>query len=431
MYRKLQSELQERIAALLQERYAVQLPGLAVELPPKIEFGEMALPVAFELAKRLKKAPRAIAQELQAAMADAPGVASVEVAGAGYLNVKLDRGAMAQRIAADEHAVVGGDGFRLVEHTSINPNKAAHVGHLRNAILGDSFARMLKPDEYKPGYATGVQNYIDNTGVQVADIVVAATVLKGMSLDAVREWMTELLESNERLDYQCWDMYAEVSQWYDADPEQAAARKKLRLDTLHDIEHGGNDRAEIAELIATGILRCHLTTMERLGIEYDFLPRESEILHLHFWERARALMVERGVLYEETAGKNKGCWVMRRASNSAAGAVDVAEGEVDEDAKIIIRSNGTVTYVGKDIAYHLWKFGLLGMDFGYAPFREYPDRLCWISAMQNETEEHPSFGHAEAIYNVIDSRQDDPQTQVKEALRALGYEAQASRSIRT
>lgn len=366
MYRTLQQAIQVRIQSLLAEKYGVELTNLVIELPPKIEFGEMALPVAFELAKRLKKAPRAIAQELQSALAELPGVASVEIAGAGYLNLKLDRAATVQRIAADEHASVGGAGFRLVEHTSINPNKAAHVGHLRNAILGDSFARMLKPDEFKPGYETGVQNYIDNTGVQVADIVVAVTAVKGMTLDAVREWLTELLETNQRLDYVCWDLYAAVSQWYDSDPAQAAARKQLRLDTLHKIEAGGNDTAEIAELISTGVLRRHLQTMERLGIEYDFLPRESEILHLKFWETARQLMVEKGVLYLETEGKNKGCWVMRRAGVEAT-----LEGP-DEDAKIIIRSNGTVTYVGKDIAYHLWKFGLLGKDFGYAKFHRVP-----------------------------------------------------------
>jgi arginyl-tRNA synthetase len=425
MYRTLQLQLQAKIEALLAERYEVQLTNLAVELPPKIEFGEMALPVAFELAKRLKKAPRAIAIELQPLLAETPGVASVEVAGAGYLNVKLDRAGMVRRMAADEHASVGGGGFKLVEHTSINPNKAAHVGHLRNAVLGDSFARMLKKDEYKPGWETGVQNYIDNTGVQVADIVVAVTHLEGKTLDDVRGWMTELLETNTRLDYACWDLYARVSQWYEAEPALAAERKALRLKILHEIEAGGNDTAEIAELIATGVLRRHLQTMERLGIEYDFLPRESEILHLQFWETARALMVEKGVLYEETEGKNKGCWVMRRAISAQAG-VEAVENGPDEDAKIIIRSNGTVTYVGKDIAYHLWKYGLLGKDFGYAKFREYATHTCWVSTVAGETP-HPSFGHADAIYNVIDSRQDDPQTQVKEALRSLGYVAEADK----
>jgi len=429
MYRTLQLQLQARIEALLKERYEISLANLAVELPPKIEFGEMALPVAFELAKRLKKAPRAIAQELQAELAATPGVAAVEIAGAGYLNVKLDRAAMVKRMAADEHAVVGGGGFRLVEHTSINPNKAAHVGHLRNAILGDSFARMLKTDEYKPGWDVGVQNYIDNTGVQVADIVVAMTELQGMSLADVRAWMAELERTGKRLDYACWDLYAEVSQWYEADAPRVGERRQLRLDTLHAIEAGGNEKAEIAELIATGVLRRHLETMERLGIEYDFLPRESEILHLHFWETARALMVERGVLYLETEGKNKGCWVMRRAISANAG-VELAEQGPDEDAKIIVRSNGTVTYVGKDIAYHLWKYGLLGKDFGYAKFREYRTHTCWISTTHGE-EPRPDFGlgfgHADAIYNVIDSRQDDPQTQVKESLRALSYVDESER----
>jgi arginyl-tRNA synthetase len=415
---------------LLAERYGVALANLAVELPPKIEFGEMALPVAFELAKRLKKAPRAIAQELQSALAETPGVAAVEIAGAGYLNVKLDRASVVKRMAADEHAQVGGAGFRLVEHTSINPNKAAHVGHLRNAILGDTFARMLRPDAFKPGYEIGVQNYIDNTGVQVADIVVAVTALKGMSLAEVRAWIAELAAKGERLDYACWDLYAAVSQWYEADAPRVGERRQLRLDTLHAIEAGGNETAAIAELISTGVLRRHLETMERLGIEYDFLPRESEILHLHFWEAARALMVAKGVLYLETEGKNKGCWVMRRAVVPAHddkavmnGAPDDVVGP-DEDAKILVRSNGTVTYVGKDIAYHLWKFGLLGKDFGYAKFREYATHTCWISTVEGETP-HPSFGHADAIYNVIDSRQDDPQTQVKEALRALGFVAES------
>jgi len=414
MYRILQQRLQARIGALVEERYGAALPNLNVELPPKIEFGEMALPVAFELAKRLKKAPRAIAQELQAALAETDGVAAVEIAGAGYLNVKLDRASVVKRMAADEHAGVGGAGFRLVEHTSINPNKAAHVGHLRNAILGDTFARMLKPDEFKAGYATGVQNYIDNTGVQVADIVVAITVLKGMGLGDVRGWISELVETNTRLDYACWDLYAEVSQWYDAVPAEATKRKELRLATLHKIEAGNNETAEIAELIATGVLHRHLETMERLGIEYDFLPRESEILHLHFWAAARKLMVDCGALYLETQGKNKGCWVMRRAGNEGP------EVGPDEDAKILVRSNGTVTYVGKDIAYHLWKFGLLKKDFDYAKFREYATHTCWVSTMHGE-EPHPSFGHAGAIYNVIDSRQDDPQAQVKEALRVLGF----------
>jgi arginyl-tRNA synthetase len=441
MYRTIQQSLLARIQAILLAKYNITLTNLVVEQPPSIALGELALPAAFELAKRLRKAPRAIATELAAeltaALPELEGVTSVEVAGAGYLNIRLDRTAAVRRIAADQHADIGGPGFRLVEHTSINPNKAAHIGHLRNAILGDTFQRLLRPDAFKTGYEVGVQNYIDNTGVQVADVVVGLVHLEGKNLAATRELLTELLETNQRIDFYCWDLYARVSQWYTADPNQTAARKQIRLDTLHALEAGNNEIAEIADLISTAVLRRHLETMQRLSIEYDFLPRESEILSLHFWDAARTLMIERGVLYQETEGKNKGCWVMRRAGNEA----EQSDGP-DEDAKIIVRSNGTVTYVGKDIAYHLWKFGLLpGKDFGYKKFYEYPsagtppatteplpsgqspsraNHTCWISTTHGETP-HPFFGHADHIYNVIDSRQNDPQNNVIAALRGMGY----------
>ena len=425
MYRIIQQQLLARIQGILLAKYDVTLAQLAVEQPPQIAMGELALPVAFELAKRLRKAPRVIAQELaeELTAAGVEGVASVEVAGAGYLNIKLDRAAAVQRIAADEHADVGGPGFRLVEHTSINPNKAAHIGHLRNAILGDTFQRLLRPDSYKTGYQVGVQNYIDNTGVQVADVVVGLVHLERKNLLSVRELLTEIMESNTLIDFYCWDLYARVSQWYTADTEQIAARKQIRLDTLHALEVGGNETAEIAELISTAVLRRHLETMERLGIEYDFLPRESEILSLHFWDAARELMLAKGVLYLETEGKNKGCLVMKRAGSS--------EEEItgpDEDAKVIVRSNGTVTYVGKDIAYHLWKFGLLpGKDFGYECFHEYPTHECWISTTGPSDPRAPTFGKADAIYNVIDSRQNDPQNNVIAALRGMGYADAADR----
>jgi len=437
MYRTIQLSLQARIQAILLAKYDIALAQFAVEQPPNIALGELALPVAFELAKRLRKAPRAIATELaaelNATLDQLPGVASVEVAGVGYLNIRLDRTASVRGIAADRHADIGGPGFRLVEHTSINPNKAAHIGHLRNAILGDTFQRLLRPDDYKRGYQVGVQNYIDNTGVQVADVVVGLVHIEGRTLDSTHELLAELAETNQRIDFYCWDLYARVSHWYGGTgvddpttpaPTELALRKQIRLDTLHALEHGGNDTAAIAELISTAVLRRHLETMQRLSIEYDFLPRESEILSLHFWDAARTLMLDRGVLYLETEGKNKGCYVMRRAGNDAETSED-ASSEVsgpDEDAKVIVRSNGTVTYVGKDIAYHLWKFGLLpGKDFGYARFHEYPSHTCWISTAAASDPTAPTFGRADAIYNVIDSRQNDPQNNVIAALRGMGF----------
>jgi arginyl-tRNA synthetase len=426
MYRTIQQSLQARIQAILLAKYDISLAQLAVEQPPTIALGELALPVAFELAKRLRKAPGAIATELAAeltaALPELEGIASVETAGAGYLNIHLDRAATVRRIAADLHADIGGPGFRLIEHTSINPNKAAHIGHLRNAILGDTYQRLLRADTYKTGYQVGVQNYIDNTGVQVADVVVGLVHLEDKTLATTRDLLASLTAAGTRIDYFCWDLYARVSQWYTEDPTQLAARKQLRLDTLHALEAGNNDTAVIADLIATAVLHRHLETMQRLDIEYDFLPRESEILSLHFWDAARTLMMERGVLYQETEGKNKGCLVMRRANS------EIEAGVTDEDAKVIVRSNGTVTYVGKDIAYHLWKFGLLpGKDFGYQPFHQYPTHTCWISTATPTGTQPPTFGHADAIVNVIDSRQNDPQTQVVQALRGMGYTAAADR----
>ena len=424
MYLELQKRLSAHLRQLLAAKYDIHLDNIAIEIPPDLQFGELSTPISFELARKLRKAPKVIATEIVEALGHLDGFASFEVAGAGYINARLDRSAGVLRIASVRPTAGGAQDHSLVEHTSINPNKAAHIGHLRNAILGDTFVRMLKA----AGQKVDVQNYIDNTGVQVADVVVGFLHLEGKSVAEVRAIIADCeartVGANDKsgaFDYYCWDLYARTSQWYTSGTdEENEGRKKLRYATLHEIEHGGNETAEIAELISTSVLRRHLETMLRLGIEYDFLPRESEILHLKFWEAAFELLKSSGVLYFENEGKNKGCWVMTRPG------AEVTEGETNEDAKVIVRSNGTVTYVGKDIAYHLWKFGLLGKDFGYRPFFTYPNHECWISTEVGE-KQHPHFGGANAIYNVIDSRQSDPQANVIQALRGMGHTDQANR----
>jgi arginyl-tRNA synthetase len=418
VYLELQKRLGAQLRAVLKEKYDIELATIPLEIPPDLKFGELSTPLAFELARKLRKAPKVIAQEIVAALGTVDGFAGFEVAGAGYINARMDRGAGVRLVAGGESLARPSSGLHsLVEHTSINPNKAAHVGHLRNAILGDTFVRLLRA----AGQKVDVQNYIDNTGVQVADVVVGFLHLEGRSAAEVRQLLEDLKSRGERIDYYCWDLYAKTSQWYDqGSEEENAARKKLRYATLHELEQGGNETSEIAELISTAVLRRHLETMLRLDIEYDFLPRESEILHLKFWDAAFEQLKQTGVLYFETEGKNKGCWVMTRPG------ADVTEGETNEDAKVIVRSNGTVTYVGKDIAYHLWKFGLLGKDFGYKPFFSYPKHECWISAVEGD-EPHPQFGGAQAIYNVIDARQSDPQANVIQALRGMGHVEQADR----
>jgi arginyl-tRNA synthetase len=416
VYQELKNRLEAHLRDVLKAKYDLSVENIPLETPPDLKFGELATPIAFELARKLRKAPKVIAQEIVAEIGTPRGFASFEIAGAGYINAYFDRTVAVRLMTSGEDSQPAtSDIHALVEHTSINPNKAAHIGHLRNAILGDTFVRLLKA----AGRQVAVQNYIDNTGVQVADVVVGFLHLEKKSLPEIRTLIEDLELHFQRVDYYCWDLYARTSQWYatgtDAENEE---RKKLRYQTLHEIEHGGNETAAVADLISTAILRRHLETMLRLGIEYDFLPRESEILHLNFWALAFEQLKQKGVLYFENEGKNKGCWVMSRTGGPPS------PGEVDEDAKVIVRSNGTVTYVGKDIAYHLWKFGLLGRDFGYKKFFTYPDHECWISAEQGESD-HPHFGDAQAIYNVIDSRQSDPQANVVQALRGMGYTRQA------
>jgi arginyl-tRNA synthetase len=415
LYRHLEHRLAQHVLECLQRKYpGVLLPGVIVEQPPKVELGDFAIPI-FPFAKPLRSAPLKIAEAIRADIDSIDGIAEMQVAPPGYLNVKADRPALALALLADQKPESEiARGKILVEHSSINPNKAAHIGHLRNAILGDTFVRLLR----YAGREVDIQNYIDNTGVQVADVVVGFMHIEKKSRAEI-----EALTRQPRFDYYCWDLYARVSQWYEADKQNL----QIRLQTLHAIEDGSMETAAIAELISVAVLRRHLETMDRLDIEYDFLPRESEILHLHFWDAAFTKLKDSGVLTFESGGKNKGCWVMRRAGTAKPSSTTEDSGDTEkntiteEDQKVIVRSNGTVGYVGKDIAYHMWKFGLLGRDFGYRKFYRYPNgHDCWISTADGE-KDHPHFGDVAEIYNVIDARQSEAQNTVIEALRGLGH----------
>jgi arginyl-tRNA synthetase len=413
LYRYLEQRLAQRMAEFLRHRYqGAVLPEVVIEQPPKVALGDFAIPV-FPFAKPLRSAPLKIAEAIRAEIGSVEGIAEMQVAPPGYLNVRIDRKWLAESLVRDQMPRgAGGSGKILVEHTSINPNKAAHIGHLRNAVLGDTFVRLLR----YAGREVDVQNYIDNTGVQVADVVVGFTHIEKKSWSEI-----ETLTREPRFDYYCWDLYARVSRWYEEDKQNLQARSE----TLHAIEEGNNETAAVAEIIASAVLRRHLETMDRLDIEYDFLPRESEILHLHFWDAAFTKLKAAGVLAYENEGKNKGCWVMRRAGTGLAteNTVNTEEEQKisEEDQKVIVRSNGTVGYVGKDIAYHMWKFGLLGRDFGYRKFYRYPNHHeCWISAMEG-VKDHPHFGDVAESYNVIDARQSEAQSTVIEALRGLGH----------
>jgi len=421
VYKSLDDKFRGALQHVIRERYDLDVP-VVTERPRQLSMGEIASPVCFELAKRLKKAPRAIAQEIASSLPPIEGVARVEVAGGGYLNAFLDRAFFFRAALRDaERSIVvthSPDAPKVVvEHTSINPNKAAHIGHLRNAVLGDTFARLLRYS----GRRVEVQNYIDNTGVQVADVILGFLHVEPRTSGEVRA-----LAGEPKFDYVCWDLYTRVTQWLAEDK----SRLELRAQTLQHIEEGRGEAAKVAEVVSTAIVRCHLRTLDRLGISYDLLSRESEILHLKFWDAAFEMLKKSGAIQYATSGKNAGCWVMQLPSNEEAPAEEAAQEEPSElaEAKIIVRSNGTVTYVGKDIAYHLWKFGLLGRDFHYHRFEaEIRGPYPWITASESGDPDAPAFGHAHDVFNVIDARQAYPQQVVAEGLRALGYIEQADR----
>ena len=505
MYLDIQQRIQQRFVTLVREVFDLDVEPPVLDSPPSLEMGDLSLAACFELAKRLRQPPRKIAQTLAERFLPLDGVQRVGTAGAGYLNFHLDRARTAAGLftlrTSGPPSLPSRPGKVVVEHTSINPNKAAHIGHLRNSILGDTFVRLLK----FRGNQVEVQNYIDNTGVQVADVVVGFIHLEKKSLRDVQQLIRD---PNIRFDYLCWDLYARVFQFYQANKDALSLRSRA----LEVIEEGHGEPARMADLISTAIVHKHLETMLRINVEFDLLVQESEILRLDFWKSAFELLKKNGAIRYEDTGKNAGCWVMSLAEPDVAQAsrllwhghppaalragsardpvqerdAPATAGETpalhreeeagEEDVKIIVRSNGTVTYVGKDIAYHLWKFALLGKDFGYALFYRYPDgHPVWRTAMHADVTpergdqpsplgrgwtatapspavagrvrghlndedgsdrlgpsnltgapEVPSCGHASSAYAVIDTRQSYLQNLVNTALHALGYHEQAN-----
>jgi arginyl-tRNA synthetase len=466
----------EAIAAALDSEFDHRPEQVALEVPPKRELGDLAWPGALPLAKVLRMAPRQIAETIADRAAWPSQVERVEIAGPGFLNLYLRRDEMLITLlqhAEDLHS----DEFKtIVEHTAINPNKAAHIGHLRNSVLGDILGRCLR----SLGSEVEIQNYIDDTGVQVADVVVGVLYLPETEVaeclgiepcrrdELIQEVVSRLPDpgiptpSTTDFDDLCWEIYPRVTNRYPDDPALA----ERRAEVLHCIEGGAGELdleqslhllhgnvvagedfnpravAGLAEAVADGNVRCHTATMARLGITYDLLTHESDILHLGFWQRAFEILRDSGAIRLEEGGKNEGCWVMSLASSPEFA-------DMDDPDKILVRSNGTVTYTGKDIAYQLWKLGLLvdddgtKHDFGYRPFADWVqpgpaepvaygsgDRL--LARTTSDTAEAvpgTAFGGGERVYNVIDVRQAYPQKVVKEAVRVLGHPMAADNSI--
>lgn len=401
---EIKKHLTESIFQILKDSYPLERENIDLSYTPNINMGDLALAFPFQLAKTMKRPPREIAAEIAPKLESLERVTKVDIAGAGYINLFLDRqNFFISKLQKLGHTtLVPKEEKIIIEHTNINPNKAAHIGHLRNAVLGDTLGHCLK---YK-GENVEIQNYIDDTGVQVVDVVYGFMEMEQMSLADI-----EKIEG--KFDYYCWDLYTRVSTFMSSNPDAA----KIRSGILKKIEKGENPQAQIAKHISLRVLDAHIQTMKRLGIDYDVLPRESSILALKFWEKAFVLLKEKKAIDFITRGINKGCWVMKLETQ-------------EEKEKIIVRSDSTVTYVGKDIAYQLWKFGLLKKDFYYKPYSEENGHTLWITTTEPTTHRHHvHFGKGSQVYNVIDTRQSYLQKVVVQGLRSLQFNKQADKSI--
>jgi len=400
-------------------------------VPPHREMGDFSSAICLSLAKARRQPPMEIAKKTADQLKSnlPPFIQDITVTPPGYLNFKVGWQALAQvlipqilenrdrfgRSASIEKEKV------FIEHTSVNPNKAMHIGHLRNAVLGDTVARVLK----WLGFSTEVCNYIDDTGLQVVDVVTAFLYLdpphyRGEVSDFEAFWTKA--PKDQLFDYFCWDLYAR----FQNELEKSPLLLEKREEVLHKIEGGSHPISSFAKDLAKKIVQAHLETVAQLSIFYDLLNWESDIIARGFWEATFELLKEKGALRFETEGPNEGCWVV-----PLGGIVETVEGTKSLD-KVLVRSNGSVTYTGKDIAYQLWKFGLLKKDFLYRRWGSQADgEVLWTTAREGEPGGllSKAFGHAEMVINVIDTRQSYPQQVVVESLRQMGFEKEANQSI--
>ncbi|MEK4047138.1 arginine--tRNA ligase [Paenibacillus sp. FSL H8-0048] len=370
---------------------------IALEQPASADHGDYSSNIAMQLARPLRKAPLAIAG-LIAAELEASGsvhglVLRTEVAGPGFINMYLDWQAWARakgNFTLPQHA---GGSKVIVEHTSVNPNKSMHIGHLRNSCIGDALVRVLRAT----GHSVEVHNYVDDLGNQLADTV--AGLLN-----------VPLAGEHVRFGDYCWDIYAEINKTYAQQPEMVQKRTGI----LHALEEGHGNTAWIGNLVAGQIVKEHVEEMRGFGIDYDLLVWESSILKEGFWASAFELLSQTKIFVQETEGKLAGCWILKQPAEDAAPDMQ----EEHQKDKVLVRSNGILTYTAKDIAYHLWKFGLLEKDFSYSEFQS----GLWTTGLSGQA---LPFGRADQVVNVIDYRQEYPQLMVKQALKALGFGAQA------
>ena len=407
------TDLREIVAAAVQEAVAAvtgeSIPLPQVEDPPRPEFGDLAIPAALELGRTLGRPPRQLAEELVAYLREheTEGVRRWEIAGPGYLNAFFDRGYVLGRLMdslLQSGPEPGKTGPKVVvEHTSINPNKAAHIGHLRNSVLGDSLVRLLRHQ----GVPVEVHNYIDDTGVQVADVVLGFVDLGGLDADAVRS-------IPDPFDYACWDLYTEVTARLQSDERLASRRREVLL----ALERGTGVEAEVGAVVVERIIRRHLATMARREIEYDLLVHEADIISMDLWSAAFERLKASEYVFFAEEGDHAGCWMMRLSGVAGFEALEQPD-------KVLVRSNGAATYVAKDIAYHMWRYGELENPF---LFREVALSAAGHRTWQSGADgEQMSFGGADHGFSVIDVRQEYLQSIVALAVAIMDADGRTDR----
>ncbi|MBI4037004.1 arginine--tRNA ligase [Candidatus Daviesbacteria bacterium] len=377
-------------------------------IPQNPAFGDYATNIALQLAK-LKQGKgeqtsieiaNEILEKLKSLDFARDNLSEIKIAGGGFINFFIKPEVFREDLLNIKegfgHSEIGKGKKVILEHTGVNPNKAMHIGHLRNALIGDSLARILK----KTGYSVEVQNYIDDTGVQVADTYIGTKYL---------EFRTRGLE--EHIEDYYWDLYAAVNKKYEDDPDFLAHRTEV----LKEVENPDSETAKQVQQLAIEITKTIQAKLAEFNIFHDLYVRESDILKFGFWQSAFEILKKTpGFEYEEQ-GKNKGTWLVR-----------FGDGGDDEHSadKIFLRSDGTTTYTAKDFAYNLWKFGLLGKDFKYKPWVSKPDgSQIYITATDGQKMDQ--FDKGDLVDTVIDERQAYLQQVIIEIFKRLGYQKQA------
>lgn len=399
---KLKNAIREEAMLLWPE---INIPPFDVVEPPSLDFGDLATPLPLTLAKIVGQAPMKIARNIADKLLakNIEHIADINITAPGYINFKINIAKLSQHLfdkILTQKASFGQTklekGKIIIEHTSINPNKSAHIGHLRNACLGDSLRHILEAT----GWEVEVQNYIDNTGVQIADILVALEKLPDR-------------RGRRKFDDYCWDLYTKVQKLYEVDE----ALRKRREEILELLETGDNPTSKKALKITNKIVTRHLETMAQFNIAYHLLVWESDIIKIGLWPAVFADLKDKHLIIKAKSGEHQGAWI-------------VEFGTEERQNKVMVKSSGTATYTAKDLAYQLWKFGLTEVDFIY--YQRDTALITTPAGTKLITDPIPAernFGKPQKIINVIDLRQSYPQAVIKSILVSLGFTEAAENYI--